>query len=523
MSEEHKSSGKSRIAIWLLAAGFSILLIALMLTIGGTPPEFPRAYAWQKSWWFARGIFAIVTVLPFYVLARLAVSSARSRAVRVIYMAAMPAVGAFGIVFKSYEYSLAMIICQMLIICGLYVLIRVGAGAGRLRYALTVAASLGVSFIVNYAIAPYVHMAKPKDYFGPEMPADIRQQLEFFYWVWDDDARMKAAHAAMRKQNPEWDMISRTFFAYSLANVALKYPAEKERALKYLDKVIDNTVRVPWQDFLLDYGTNMALFVKQPPSSVMVDGEVSLMIGLRRLVRDEPDYPHKELHRKLVNQCLDSMKAGPMLCGECYPDECWLWCNPLALTSAKVLDVLEGSDNTEFYERWEKMALAKLTDKKTGMLQSAVTLTGYPIHTSEGSTIWIGASCLLPVLPDLAHEQYNLMKEKLSGRLLFLAYGREWPKGERGDWDIDSGFTPFGMGPASTGFALVASKEMGDEDFFVRLLTLLNLVGVPQVENGRMRYLSSNLVGDATFLYGKTAGPAWQEIIRRDKERRAKK
>jgi hypothetical protein len=79
------------------------------------------------------------------------------------------------------------------------------------------------------------------------------------------------------------------------------------------------------------------------------------------------------------------------------------------------------------------------------------------------------------------------MKAKLSGRLLCFSYGREWPRGVSGNWDIDFGFTPFGMGPASTGFGLIAAKEMGDRDFFMRLLGLLDMVGVPQETDGALR------------------------------------
>jgi len=380
------------------------------------------------------------------------------------------------------------------------------------------ALALCLSFAVNWAIAPYVYLPDADDYYGASMPKDVRGQLDYFYWIWEDEGRREAAHGAMREQNPEWDMISRTFFAYSLANVALGYPEERERALSCLDVVIEDTVTRDWREFLLPYGFDRP-FVRQPASSVMVDGELSLMIGLRRLIEDSHDYKYRALHREMIERCVAAMEAGPVLCGECYPDECWLWCNPLALTSIRVFDLLEGTDHSELIQRWGEMAEKRLLDPETGLMHSAVTLRGEVIHPPEGSTIWIGAYCLEPVLPELARSQYRRMKELLAGDVLFLSYGREWPKGKAGNWDIDSGFTPFGMGPASTGFALVASKEMGDKEYFTRLLGLLDIVGVPKYEEGRMRYQSSNLVGDATFLLAKTSGPAWKEIEKQSKER----
>ena len=375
-----------------------------------------------------------------------------------------------------------------------------------------------VAFGLVVALSPLLYLPDADDYFGPTVPEDVKAQAEHFYRIWDDEGLRKAAHEEMREQNPEWDLISRSFYAYSLANVALKAPSMRAEALRHLDLVIQETVAVPWREFLLPYG-HARPFVKEPAASLMVDGQVSLMIGLRRLVQDDPDYIHKKEHGRLIERCLAALTSHPTMLGETYPDECWLWCNPLALASIKVHDVLEGTDHTELFRWWEAAARSSFMDPKTGLLNSAITLDRKVIHPPEGSTIWIGAAFLLPVCPELAQEQYALIKAQLTGRLFCFRYGREWPRGQRGGWDIDSGFTPFGMGPASTGFGLVAAKEMGDRDLFVRLLGLLECVAVPKAENGRMRYLSSNLVGDATFLFAKTTGPAWKEIKRRERQR----
>ena len=115
-------------------------------------------------------------------------------------------------------------------------------------------------------------------------------------------------------------------------------------------------------------------------------------------------------------------------------------------------------DHADLFRRWERSAREHLIEPGSGLFYSALTLKGEEIHAPEGSTIWMGAYFLLPVLPELAREQYRQMKKKLTGRFACFRFGREWPVGSEGRWDIDSGFTPMGMGPASTGFALVASK-----------------------------------------------------------------
>ncbi len=382
------------------------------------------------------------------------------------------------------------------------------------KWTVLACAAWVLAFALVWHTAEWIYLPDQATYFGSTMPEDVRGALNHFYWVWENPERRAIELGKMRAQNPEWDLITRSFFAYSLANVALQYPEERQKALTVLDQVIDDTVQVPWREFLLPYGHRRP-FMRRPASSLMVDGEVGLMIGLRRLVMDDKSYPHRDLHRELIERTVQAIEASPVLCAESYPDECWLWCTPLALASIKVFDILEGSDHSPLFARFERTARQRLIQPETGLLYSAVTLDGRMIHPPEGSTLWIGVQCLLPVAPDLAREQYAQLKEKLIGRIACFRFGREWPVGREGEWDIDSGFTPFGMGPASTGFALVASKEMEDPDLFVRLLGLLEFAAVARVEDGRLRYLSSNLVGDASFLFAKTTGPAWKEVARR--------
>ncbi len=496
---------------WRWAAAVAIAgsaLVNVSLILSRQEPIFSRSAV----------VMIVAYLLPYYLLVRLAVRKPRCGRDAVVRLAGSVSLAVVGILLTRVASSLGIV---LLLIGGAVVVEVVARMASHSREGMVWlgwgALSLVVSFFINWAIAPYVHLPKAESYYGAEMPADVRGQLDHFYWIWDSPERVREEQTRMRDQNPEWDLISRAFLGYSLANVALQYPAEREKALEVLDRVIDDTVVVPWRKFLLPYGNERA-FVRQPASSIMVDGEVSLMIGLRRLVEDPDDYAHRDVYREQIERCVAAIEDGPLLCAESYPDECWLWCTPLALCSIKIYDLLEGTDHSDLFKRWEAVARKSLVDPKYGLINSAVTLTGGVIHKPEGSTIWIGAYCLMPVAPAFAKEQYETMKAAMISPVLFLRYGREWPKGERGEWDIDSGFTPFGMGPASTGFALVTSKAMDDRDLFVRLLKLLELVGVPREEDGRVRYLSSNLVGDATFLLAKTTGPAWAEIERRERE-----
>ena len=101
---------------------------------------------------------------------------------------------------------------------------------------------------------------------------------------------------------------------------------------------------------------SVAFFSTEMGAKIMVDGEVSLMIGLRRLVEDSDDYVHRAEHKRLIDRCIRAIESNPLSLGESYPDECWLWCVPMALTSIKIYDVLEGTDHSELFARFDRHA-----------------------------------------------------------------------------------------------------------------------------------------------------------------------
>ena len=41
-----------------------------------------------------------------------------------------------------------------------------------------------------------------------------------------------------------------------------------------------------------------------------------------------------------------------MLCAESYPDECWMFCNTVALAAVRVGDRLDDQDHSAFFAEW---------------------------------------------------------------------------------------------------------------------------------------------------------------------------
>jgi hypothetical protein len=325
----------------------------------------------------------------------------------------------------------------------------------------------------------------------------------------------------------EWDFMGRSYLVWALANMALREPSKQAEYLAAIDRTIEETLRLERENgfmyFLLPYARAKP-FVQRPARSLFVDGEIALMFGLRRLVEERED--DKRALASRVAAISERMSAGPVASAESYPDECWTFCNAVALAALSVADALDGTDHTPLERRWVDVAKAKLIDAKTGLLVSRYALDGRVMEGPEGSSIWMVTHALQIVDEPFARDQYERAARALGRSVLGFGYAVEWPAEAPGHADIDSGpIVPvLGASAGSSGLALVGAKSFGDRDYFKKLVTTLDFAAFPieraqpsaEVGNGaksaELSYAASNGVGDAVLLYATVLGPAWAKV-----------
>lgn len=334
--------------------------------------------------------------------------------------------------------------------------------------------------------------------------------------TWSDVAARQATIDELRGFNPEWDFMWRTFTVLTLADRALAAPAEADALLPVIDSLIADTVAAEQahgqRTFLMAY-VDRAPWIDPSGRSVFVDGEVALMLGARRMVRD--DAPAlAAAHRERVAILAAQLKASPALLGESYPDEAWLFCNTNALVAMRMADVLDGSDHSELIARWVASADRRLREPATGLLGSEFTWDGRMMDGPEGSSIWLVAVNLLVLDPTLARDQYTRAKDALVGGALGLGWAREWGPGWEGPVDVDSGpIVPIiEASPSSSGFALMAARAFGDRPTARRLERALGAADLVILVDPRLAALADNAVGHAVLAHALTFGPLWAAL-----------
>ena len=322
----------------------------------------------------------------------------------------------------------------------------------------------------------------------------------------------------MRHSNAEWDFMGRSYLAWALANMALRDRSYQKPALEVMDRIIAETLKLEKEKgfyvFSMGYA-HRAPYVQQPPRSLFVDGEIAMMLAQRRLVEEREDY--RPLLRDRIHTIVARMEDDPLQSPESYPDECWMFDVTTALAAIRIADVVDGADHSDLRRRWVAIAKKKFLDKRTGILVSDFNYAGNIIDGPRGSTIWMVAHNLLLIDPDFARDQYRRAEEQLAIESGGFGFSREFPRGQLGERDIDSGpVVPILHASASaSGLALVAAGAFQDHNYLSRLITSLNYAAFPVEENGKLRYAASNQVGDAVLLYALTLGAVQNEVERR--------
>ena len=239
------------------------------------------------------------------------------------------------------------------------------------------------------------------------------------------------------------------------------------------------------------------------------------MLGARRFL--EEDQKYKQLLKERVELMANRMKKSPILNAESYPRECWLFCNTVSLAAMKMMDVLDGSDHSDLFEGWLKHAQTTLYHRESELLISTYDVDGRPLPAGqcpEGSTIFMSAHMLQIIDSKFAQNQYQKAKKGMLRSFLGFGYAKEWTKLCTGRADIDSGpIIPFlNASAAASGLAVLGAAAFNDDESLASLLTSLEMIGFPEQNEGALRYLASNPVGDAVLLYGLVEGPLWRVI-----------
>jgi hypothetical protein len=143
--------------------------------------------------------------------------------------------------------------------------------------------------------------------------------------------------------------------------------------------------------------------------------------------------------------------------------------------------------------------------------------TGKTVQGARGCSMSLILRMLSEINPDFALEQFNLFKTNFVTTTLGLPSAREYPKGQNGQGDIDSGPVIFGVGFSGT-IVMIGTFSMFDSAYLAeRQYKTINAFGFGKTSKNQKKYLFGKLpMADAFIAWGRATELRYQDTTKQD-------
>ncbi len=306
--------------------------------------------------------------------------------------------------------------------------------------------------------------------------------------------------------NGEWLFGTHLMSGIGLCQMVLQHPETAAEFTPAIEKSIEALLSPQVRAFdSLSWGGDALETLDTEQGHAAYLGYFNFLLSLYR--RINPDNPFTSLNDKITTALAERFAKSPSGLIATYPGEWYPVDNAPGIASIALYQQVTGKDYAALLERQEKIYREKYVDAKTGLLIQAAGQTGDPIDDARGSGSSLGIFFLHHAYPQLSREIFGAIRTNLETSLFNFGAIREYPHGETGNWDIDSGPIIFGFGFSATGFTISATRAFQDDRLFARLYSSSILAGAPSYRNDRIDFLTAGPLGNAILLAMFTTAP----------------
>lgn len=307
----------------------------------------------------------------------------------------------------------------------------------------------------------------------------------------------------------EWLFATRMMAVLGYAQTAIEHPELREDHARRIDDAIDGLVAPSGRAFDTEaWGHDPLDDLGGPRPHVAYLGYLALAASMARLVN--PDSRHAALEQRIVEHLVARFEASPIGLLETYPGEVYPIDNTSFFGALAVHDRATGEDHSALIERLCEGLATRYRDPRTGLLYQAVDVDdGAPLDAARGSGTALGAYFVSFADPFLSRSLYESMRARLLVTTLGFGTTREYPPGDLGVGDVDSGPVLLGQGVSATGFTLALARIHGDRDTFRATYATASFFGGPVGGH----YALGGPIGDGLLFALVTALPAerWRD------------
>lgn len=235
-------------------------------------------------------------------------------------------------------------------------------------------------------------------------------------------------------------------------------------------------------------------------------GYLNVVLGAHR--RLDPASRFSAINDRISAALSRRLAASPHGVLESYPHEAYPMDNASVVTSLLLHAQNTGTDHSRAVDRPLAHFIQAWADPVSGLLYQAVDAqSNQPAERARASGTAFAATMLGFAERDISARLYATVKTSCADSLLGFGYINEYPDGQTGHGDVDSGPVIFGISPSATGFLIGAARASADRETYLRLYRTAHLMGTPTDWDGQRTYVTGGPVGNAILFAMLTARP----------------
>jgi len=337
-----------------------------------------------------------------------------------------------------------------------------------------------------------------KNFDQDEAIDDVIKQLAFL-----GDALRSGAGKDMQKLFPEGFFFSHVLYGLAWAEIGkqeMQSSPLRQTALSEANWALDqlDSRAAKW---MFDPNLN-------PPHGAFYVGWSSWLRGNVLAIQNRDSIKLAEAKR-FIDDCSNlsfAFSRTPFI--ESYHRQAWPADALVGVAALRLHDQLFAPRFSDTISNWI-METKKRLDPGTGLLPHAVDFnTGYPTAGARGSSQALMIRFLAEIDRKFAQGQYLIFRKPFVTSVFGLPGIREYPFGQDGKGDVDSGPVIFSIGAAATIVALGTARTMGDNELAESLEQCIETVGLPTTWGKKKFYVFGQMpIGDAFLVWSKAASP----------------
>jgi hypothetical protein len=301
----------------------------------------------------------------------------------------------------------------------------------------------------------------------------------------------------------EWTIGTYQMAVMGLSQMILAHPELRPTYLPIIEQCIEQLLQPNAIAFsTAAYGKN-GLDTLNDTAGHAYLGYINLALSMLRII--EPSNRFAPVNDRLTQTLARRLQAAPYGIIETYPQEAYPADNAAVMASIALYDRATGNNHQPLLSALTQQFKQRYIDAPSGLVyQAAEAHSGRITDRPRASGTALSAYFLSFVDPPIAQQLLQaVIKQKvnISG---FVGI-REYPQGEAGAGDIDSGTLMFGVSPAATSFAIAPSRLFQEHELYSNLYRTINFFRQTIPSNQKTADLADSPLQHATLLAMLTA------------------